>query len=178
MTLTREHVRKAVDTYIRAWETQDPELIVTIFTPEATYHERVLRDPIPDRDAIREYWETKVVRDQANIRCVLLALYIDGDTAVVGAARIGIAGLAVTAEGEAGITQRQAVAERIALGHRVLAEWRRGIVGTCRSAADGKDSVRRSPLVARNIALIQFFFQIHLQRGRSPTSAAPHFFCF
>ena len=36
-------------TYIRAWETQDPELITTIFTPEATYHERVTGDPIPDR---------------------------------------------------------------------------------------------------------------------------------
>jgi SnoaL-like domain len=82
MTLTRQHVREVLDTYIRAWETQDPGLIVTIFTSEATYHERVLADPIPDREAIREYWETKVVRDQANIRCTLLNFYVDGDTAI------------------------------------------------------------------------------------------------
>ena len=82
MTLTRQHVREVLDTYIRAWETQDPGLIVTIFTPEATYHERVLGDPIPDREAIREYWETKVVRDQANIRCTLLNFYVDGDTGI------------------------------------------------------------------------------------------------
>ncbi len=82
MTLTRQHVREVLDTYIRAWETQDPDLIVTIFTPAATYHERVLAEPIPDREAIREYWETKVVRDQANIRCRLLNFYIDGDTAI------------------------------------------------------------------------------------------------
>jgi len=82
MALTREHARKVLDTYIRAWETQDPDLIVTIFTETATYAERVLGKPIPDRDAIREYWETKVARDQANIRCVLLTFYLDGDTVI------------------------------------------------------------------------------------------------
>lgn len=77
MSLTREHVREVLGTYIKAWETQDPDLIVTIFTEGATYAERVLGDPIPDREAIREYWETKVARDQANIRCELLAFYVD-----------------------------------------------------------------------------------------------------
>lgn len=79
---TKQEVQEVLDTYIRAWETQDPSLIVTIFTPAATYHERVMGDPIPDRDAIRAYWETKVVQDQANIRCELLNFYVDGDTAV------------------------------------------------------------------------------------------------
>ena len=77
MGLTREHARKTLGVYIRAWETQDPDLICTIFTPSATYHERVLGDPIPDRDAIRAYWETKVVRDQANISCELVDFYVD-----------------------------------------------------------------------------------------------------
>ena len=82
MALTREHVREVLDTYIRAWEEQDPGLIVTIFTRSATYHERVLGKPIPDRDAIREYWESKVVRDQANVQCRLLNFYVDGDTVI------------------------------------------------------------------------------------------------
>ena len=82
MGLTKQEVRKVVDVYIRAWETQDPDLIVTIFTPAATYHERVLGDPIPDREAIRDYWDEKVVQSQANITCRLLSLYLDGDTAV------------------------------------------------------------------------------------------------
>lgn len=82
MTLTREHVAEVLDTYIRAWEEQDPRLIVTIFTRDATYHERVLGKAIPDRDAIREYWESKVVREQANIRCHLLTFYLDGNTAI------------------------------------------------------------------------------------------------
>lgn len=79
---TKQEAREVLDTYIRAWETQDPGLIVTIFTPAATYHERVLRDPIPDREAIRRYWETKVVQDQANIRCELLNFYVDGGTVI------------------------------------------------------------------------------------------------
>ena len=81
-SLTKQEVREALDTYIRAWETQDPGLIVTIFTPAATYHERVMGDPIPDREAIRAYWQSKVVEAQANITCELLNLYLDGNTAI------------------------------------------------------------------------------------------------
>lgn len=79
---TRELAREVLDTYIRAWEGQDPALICTIFTPGATYHERVLADPIPDREAIRAYWEAKVVASQANISCKLLNYYVDGDTVI------------------------------------------------------------------------------------------------
>jgi hypothetical protein len=82
MALTKQDVRDVLAVYIRAWEQQDPDLIVTIFTEAATYHERVLEDPIPNREAIRHYWETKVVQSQANIKCELLNLYLDGDTAI------------------------------------------------------------------------------------------------
>jgi len=41
MELTREDVLGVIDTYVRAWVEQDPDLIVTIFTETATYHERV-----------------------------------------------------------------------------------------------------------------------------------------
>lgn len=84
MGLTKDDVREVLGVYVKAWETQDPDLIVTIFTPAATYHERVMEDPIPDREAIRQYWQSKVVQAQANITCRLLYLYldVDGDTAV------------------------------------------------------------------------------------------------
>jgi ketosteroid isomerase-like protein len=82
MELTKQDVRDVLDIYVRAWETQDPDLIVTIFTEDATYHERVLQAPIPDRDAIRAYWETKVVASQANIKCEVLNVYLDGATAI------------------------------------------------------------------------------------------------
>ncbi|KZM70887.1 nuclear transport factor 2 family protein [Nocardia terpenica] len=82
MTLTRQHVHQVVDTYIQAWTQQDPDLIVTIFTPDATYHERVLNEPIRAAEGIRAYWKSKVVESQANITCTLLNLYVDGETAI------------------------------------------------------------------------------------------------
>lgn len=82
MTLTRQHAQETVETYIEAWTSQNPSLIVTIFTPDATYHERVLEAPIPDREAIRQYWQAKVVEAQANISCELLNLYLDGSTVI------------------------------------------------------------------------------------------------
>lgn len=82
MRLAKQDVRAVLDVYIEAWVTQDPDLIVTIFTDSATYHERVLEAPIPGREAIRDYWQTKVVTGQANIKCELLNLYLDGTTAI------------------------------------------------------------------------------------------------
>lgn len=79
--LTKDDVREVIAVYIKAWQEQNPGLITTIFTPGATYHERVMSDPIPDRAAIRRYWETKVVGAQANITCRLLNLYLDGNVA-------------------------------------------------------------------------------------------------
>ena len=83
MELTRQHVQDVVDTYIRAWVEKDPDLIVTIFTDTATYHERVLEEPIRNRDGIRQYWQTKVVESQDRITCKLLSLFLDGNTAIV-----------------------------------------------------------------------------------------------
>ena len=77
-------VRTTIDTYLRAWTQQDPELIVTIFTDDATYHERVLGEPIRNRAGIRDYWQRKVVEGQADIDARLLNLYTatDGSTVV------------------------------------------------------------------------------------------------
>jgi ketosteroid isomerase-like protein len=80
--LDKLDAREAIATYIQAWERQEPDLIVTVFTPDATYHERVMGDPMVGRKAIRQYWVDKVVNGQANIRCDLLSLYVDGDTAI------------------------------------------------------------------------------------------------
>ena len=82
MKLTRETVRRVVDTYIAAWVGQDPDLIISVFTSSATYHERVLDEPIRGEAGIRAYWQAKVVESQARIECDLLALYLDGETAV------------------------------------------------------------------------------------------------
>ena len=83
MPLERAEVLRIIDTYITAWQEQDPDLIVTIFTENATYHERVLGEPIRTRAGIHRYWREKVVANQARIQCRVLSLYIDGDTAIV-----------------------------------------------------------------------------------------------
>src|ERR687898_370335 len=82
MGLTKQEVRDVVDVYIRAWVEQDQDLIGTVFTDTATYHERVLEAPIRDRAGIKAYWQAKVVEAQSNIKCELLNLYLDGDTAI------------------------------------------------------------------------------------------------
>jgi ketosteroid isomerase-like protein len=77
-------IEATVRTYLTAWATQDPDLIVTIFTDDATYHERVLQEPIRTAAGIRDYWQTKVVAGQANIDARLRNLYRadDGFTAI------------------------------------------------------------------------------------------------
>jgi ketosteroid isomerase-like protein len=82
MSLAKQDVREVIDVYIRAWTTQDADLILSIFTPSATYHERVLQEPIRGHAGIRAYWQTKVVEEQADIRAELLSLYLDGTTAI------------------------------------------------------------------------------------------------
>lgn len=80
--LTKDDVREVIAVYIKAWTTQDPDLIVTIFTEDASYWERVSQPiVISDREAIRAYWKDKVVGAQANITCTLLSLYLDGNVA-------------------------------------------------------------------------------------------------
>ena len=88
MALTRQDVQAVVDTYIRAWVDKNPDLIVTIFTDTATYHERVLEEPIRNQEGIRDYWQTKVVESQDRITCELLNLYLDGDTATNGTIQV------------------------------------------------------------------------------------------
>jgi len=82
VALTKQEVRGILDVYVRAWIGQDPDLIATIFADNASYHERVLEAPILSREGIKAYWQTKVVESQANIKCELLNLYLDGTTAI------------------------------------------------------------------------------------------------
>lgn len=80
--LTKDTVRRVIDTYFQAWERQDPALIITIFTEDATYAERAFEPPHRGHDGITAYWKDKVVGDESDIRCRLLSLYLDGETAI------------------------------------------------------------------------------------------------
>ena len=71
-----------MDTYLRAWTEQDPDLATTIFTEDAVYQEWALGEPIRGRGNIRRYWQSKVVESQRDINCELLNLYLDAATGI------------------------------------------------------------------------------------------------
>ncbi|MFE3195409.1 nuclear transport factor 2 family protein [Nocardia sp. NPDC059240] len=80
--LTKDIARRVIDTYFQAWERQDPALIITIFTENATYAERAFEQPHRGHNGIAAYWKDKVVGDESDIRCRLLSLYLEGETAI------------------------------------------------------------------------------------------------
>ncbi len=73
---TKERVLKVMETFGLAWRGQDSDLILSIFSEDATYQEGPFATPMKGHAAIRQYWETKVVKGQADIhfhlhKCIL-----------------------------------------------------------------------------------------------------------
>ena len=79
--MTKKEAIELINIYGKAWETQDVELISTIFTEDATYN-----DPKESKNiglnAIREYWKYKVVGEQKDIKFELKNVWIEGDTVI------------------------------------------------------------------------------------------------
>ena len=73
-------VDRVLKVYEDAWINQDPEKILTIFTKDAIYRERAFEKPFVGHKQIKEYWQSKVVEEQSDIRFKLLHVYIDGNT--------------------------------------------------------------------------------------------------
>ncbi len=67
-----------IEIYGRAWVTRDPDLIVSIFTEDATYNDPREPENI-GREAIRAYWISKVVGEQTDISFNLKNLWVDGE---------------------------------------------------------------------------------------------------
>jgi ketosteroid isomerase-like protein len=103
-----------LETFGRAWETFDGDLIVSLFTDEAEYHDDVFGPPMVGHNAIRAYW-----LDGANtteqVEFTVERHWVSGDTALAAwhasyldratAARVRLAGfltLEVTADGRIG----------------------------------------------------------------------------
>lgn len=76
--MTKDEAIKLLNIYGEAWEKQDPELILTIFTPDAIYNDPK-ESPLVHHDAIREYWIRKVVGEQKGIKFTLLNTWVDGE---------------------------------------------------------------------------------------------------
>jgi ketosteroid isomerase-like protein len=81
--MTKEKAIELLNIYGKAWVARDPELIVTIFTDDATYDDP--HEPRNDGiEAIRQYWITKVIGEQKDISFQLLNTWVDqgGQTVV------------------------------------------------------------------------------------------------
>ena len=79
--MTKDRATELINIYGKAWVTQDPDLIVTIFTEDATYD-----DPKEPKnigiEAIRSYWVSKVVGEQADISFNLQNVWVDGENVI------------------------------------------------------------------------------------------------
>ena len=58
---------RIMEDYRRAWERQDADLLLTLFSENATYHENPFNVPLEGHAAIREYW-LRVTENQKDIR--------------------------------------------------------------------------------------------------------------
>lgn len=74
--INKKFAEKILKTYEEAWVEQDIDKILSIFTKDGIYHERVLKEPIIGHKAIRKYWQTKVCNEQSKIKFKLLNYYI------------------------------------------------------------------------------------------------------
>ncbi len=63
--------------YKKAWEEQDPDLILECFTKDAIYQESPLAKPYYHHKGIRNFWIRVVVKGQKDIKFNLGECYLD-----------------------------------------------------------------------------------------------------
>ena len=78
----REIVNEIIEKYKNAWENQDPEAALEIFTKDATYQERILEKPFIGHPEIKRFWIEKAVKEQKDIHFKPISLFIDGNVAI------------------------------------------------------------------------------------------------
>lgn len=79
--MTKEEATKLLTVYGEAWVTQSPDLIVSIFSDNATYNDPHEAENV-GKEAIREYWNKKVVGEQKDISFHLKNVWVDGNTVI------------------------------------------------------------------------------------------------
>lgn len=80
--MDRKKVLDILSIYKESWEKQDSKKILTIFTKDAIYHERVLKKPYIGHAQIEKYWRERICKAQSDIKFKLLHLYLDDNTAI------------------------------------------------------------------------------------------------
>ncbi len=70
---------RVMEDYRRSWERQDADLLLALFTEEATYHENPFNEPLAGHEAIRQYWQRVVMTNQKDIRFRWRPVHSGGD---------------------------------------------------------------------------------------------------
>ena len=79
--MTKQQAIELLNIYGKAWVTRDPDLIVSIFTEDATYFDP--HEPMNiGREAIRAYWISKVEGEQTDISFELKNVWVDAMTVI------------------------------------------------------------------------------------------------
>ena len=71
-----------IEGYRLAWETADADLVLTLFTEDASYRSNPLEEPHLGHDGIRAYWE-RVTGQQRDARVQMGRPFVDGDRVAV-----------------------------------------------------------------------------------------------
>lgn len=80
--VTKGLAENILKTYGEAWVEQNTDKILSIFHTDGIYHERVLGKPMVGHKEIAQYWQTKVVQEQSNIKFALLNYYLCENTVI------------------------------------------------------------------------------------------------
>ena len=76
-----ERFKSWLDSYGRAWESQDPQSFANLFTDYASYHANPFSEPLSGRSAILEYWST-VIRSQEQIQFSYEVLSVNKESGI------------------------------------------------------------------------------------------------
>lgn len=71
-----------IDGYRRAWEQADTELVLTLFTEDASYRSNPFEEPHRGHEGIRAYWDG-VTGQQRDARVRMGRPFVDGDRVAV-----------------------------------------------------------------------------------------------
>jgi ketosteroid isomerase-like protein len=70
------------ESYRVAWETADDDLVVTLFTEDATYRSLIFDEPNVGHDGVRAYWQ-RVTSRQSDVSVRMGRPFVDGDRVTV-----------------------------------------------------------------------------------------------
>ena len=79
--MKKEQAVKLIQTYGDAWMKQDADLILSVFTPDATYYDPKEGEQ-KGHEGIRAYWMSKVIGSQRDIVFKLLNVWVEEGTVI------------------------------------------------------------------------------------------------